>query len=115
MLTRSRPLKLQTLLPLVLLLRLLVLVCPGGAFDKRELCRFTVAMNGSAPGIASSVRPAREFGALARKEGVPGITAEIVRIEVGEAVHVHPGECIRAIGVTSRVEGIGSKDGIRCF
>jgi hypothetical protein len=35
----------------------------------RELCRFGGVMNGSAPGIASSVRPARAFGAVAMYEG----------------------------------------------
>ena len=64
-LSRGRPLILDMLLALKLLLPLFVRACPGGAFDKRELCRFTVAMNGSAPGIVSSVRPTREFGARA--------------------------------------------------
>lgn len=54
-------------------------------------------MKGSAPGTVSSVRPAREFGALARNWGVSGIVVEgdkAERRDVGEAVHVHPGECV---------------------
>ena len=76
------------LFPLALLLRLLPLTCPGGGFDSLELCRLTVATKGSAPGNASSVRPALEFGALARKDGVSGKTAGhiSVRAEEGEAV-----------------------------
>ena len=49
---------------------------------------------GSAPGTVSSVRPAREFGALARKAGVSGTVVEgesCDRSDVGDAVQVHPG------------------------
>jgi hypothetical protein len=96
LLIRSRfcHLKLPTLLALVLLLRLFVLIWPGGGFDNRELCRFTVPTKGSAPGIVSSVRPMREFGALARKEGESGyweVGDITVWIEVGDAAHVQPG------------------------
>jgi len=96
LLIRSRfcHLKLPTLLALILLLRLFVLVCPGGGFDNRELCRFTVPTKGSAPGTVSSVRPIREFGALARKDGESGYweAGDItVWIEVGDAAHVQPG------------------------
>lgn len=64
---------LRMLFALILLLLLFVLACPGGAFDKRELCLFIGGMKGSAPGTVSSVRPTREFGALATWEGVVGI------------------------------------------
>jgi len=97
-------LKLLTLLALVLLLRLFVRMWPGGAFDSRELCRFTLPTKGSAPGTVSSVRPTREFGALARKEGESQYseTGDItVCIEVGEAAHVQPGGLPSVSGRTS--------------
>ena len=60
--------------------------------------------------MASSVKPALEFGALARKGGVSGITLaegdNTVRTEVGEAVHVHPGECASAIEFASCIGGV---------
>ena len=56
---------LQRLFPLMLLLLLFDLACPGGSFESREFCRFGCTMNGSAPGTTSSVRPARAFGAWA--------------------------------------------------
>ena len=52
-------------------------------------------INGSAPGTVSSVSPAREFGALARNDGVSGTVVDGERAErrlVGDAVQVHPGE-----------------------
>jgi hypothetical protein len=73
-------------------------------------------MNGSAPGTVSSVSPAREFGALARKDGVSDIVVEgerTERIEVGEAVHVQPGECVSWIESTLRFNIAGS--GGDCF
>jgi len=81
------------LFTLMLLLVLFDRLCPGRAFDKRELCRFIGGMKGSAPGTVSSVSPARAFGALARNEGVSlraGDKGD--RSDVGEAVHVQPGE-----------------------
>ena len=69
-----------------------------------------VATKGSAPGTASSVRPALAFGALARNDGVSGITLaegdKAERIEVGEAVHVHPGEFASAMEFASRIGGV---------
>lgn len=96
LLIRSRfcHLKLPPLLALILLLRLFVLIWPGGGFDNREFCRFTVPIKGSAPGTVSSVRPIREFGALARKDGESGYWEAgdtTVWIEVGDAAHVQPG------------------------
>jgi hypothetical protein len=96
LLIRSRicHLKLPPLLALILLLRLFVLIWPGAGFDNREFCRFTVPTKGSAPGTVSSVRPIREFGALARKDGESGYweAGDItVWIEVGDAAHVQPG------------------------
>jgi len=90
------------LFALMLLLLLFERPCPGGIFDKRELCRFTGVMKGSAPGIASSVRPVRAFGARARKDGVFGtVTPETnpERVEAGEefTVHVQLGECVNVI------------------
>lgn len=61
-------------------------------------------MKGSAPGRVSSVRPARAFGALATTEWGSDMLAEMVLIEVGEASHVHPVECIGR-EVTSRIAG----------
>ena len=74
-------------------------------------------MNGSAPGTVSSVSPTREFGALARKDGVSGIVVEgerTERIEVGEAVQVQPGECVSWIESTLRFSIAGSEGGC-CF
>jgi hypothetical protein len=103
----ARALKLRVLFALMLLLLLLVLACPGGAFDNRELWRLMGVTKGSAPGRASSVRPALEFGALARNDGVSGITLaegdSTEPTEVGEAVHVHAGECASAIEFSSRI------------
>jgi len=89
-----RPLPLHMLFVLMLLLRLFERVCPGGALDNRELCRFGGVMKGSAPGMVSSVRPARAFGALATTEWSSDSCAEteIVLIEVGEAAQVQAGE-----------------------
>jgi len=83
----------------MLLLLLFVLECPGGAFDKRELCRFGGGINASAPGTASSVRPTLEFGALATNDGGSGILAgELIECIVpGDPAQVHPGECLRAM------------------
>lgn len=78
----------------MLLLLLFVLICPGGGFDNRELCRFTVPIKGSAPGTDSSVRPIREFGALASNEGEPGYSEAgdiSAWTDVGEAAHVQSG------------------------
>jgi hypothetical protein len=103
-------LKLPTLFALALLLLLFVLTWPGGGFDNRELCRFTVPTKGSAPGTVSSVRPIREFGALARKEGEPGNSGDediTVWIEVGEAAHIQPG------GSPSMIELISGLSGAR--
>lgn len=70
-------------------------------------------MNGSAPGKASSVNPARAFGALATTvrgsgyaitEGKSDILAETVRMDVEEAAHVHAGVC-RGSEATSRIAG----------
>jgi hypothetical protein len=85
-----RPLPLHMLFVLMLLRRLFDRACPGGALDNRELCRFGGVMNGSAPGMVSSVRPARAFGALATTEW--SSDSETVLIEVGEAAHVQAGE-----------------------
>lgn len=60
------------LFALKLLLPLLVLECPGGSFESRELWRFGGVMKGSAPGTVSSVRPARAFGAVAMYDGESG-------------------------------------------
>lgn len=68
-------------------------------------------MKGSAPGTASSVRPAREFGAFARNEGESGNWEEgdiTVWIEVGEASHIQLGGLPSVIG---RSSGLG---GARC-
>lgn len=92
--------------------------CPGGAFDRRELWRFMGGINGSAPGTVSSVSPALEFGALARKDGVSGIVVEgerAERREVGDAVQVHPGLCVRAMESTFRFSMAGSAVGGCCF
>lgn len=55
------------------------------------------AMKGSAPGTASSVRPALAFGALARKGGVSGVmgsNGEIIGCgRDGEGAHIHSGVC----------------------
>jgi hypothetical protein len=51
-------------------------MCPGAAFDNLELWCLIVAMYGSAPGIVSSVRPARELGALAIEVGDGGSIAD---------------------------------------
>jgi len=62
---------LHMLFPLILLLLLFVREWPPD-FDSRDLCRSAGLMNGSAPGIISSVRPTLAFGACARKVGVSG-------------------------------------------
>lgn len=54
---------------LELLLRLFVLACPGGAFERREFCRFAAGTKGTSPGTVSSVSPALAFGALPKAEG----------------------------------------------
>lgn len=57
-------------------------------------------MYGAAPGIAASVKPTLELGALAMKSGVDGIIAPGERstfLPVGGGVHVQFGECLRAI------------------
>jgi hypothetical protein len=64
------------LLALMLLRRDLERICPGAAFDNLELWCLIVATYGSAPGIVSSVKPAREFGALAIEVGDGGRMAE---------------------------------------
>lgn len=104
-----RSLPLHMLFVLMLLLRLFERACPGGAFDNRELCRFGGVMNGSAPGMVSSVRPARAFGALATTEWNSDSLADIVLIDVGEAAHVQAGEYIgsEVIGfISSRFGGV---------
>lgn len=82
----------------MLLLLLFDLPCPGGALDRRELCRFIGGMNGSAPGTASSVSPTLEFGALAIKSGGsvigPGELSEYRAF--GDPDHIKPGECLNA-------------------
>jgi hypothetical protein len=78
----------------MLLLLLFDLVWPGGGFDNRELCRFIVPTKGSAPGIVSSVRPFRAFGALARKDGEPGYSEDgdkTVWPRVGGVAHLQVG------------------------
>ena len=75
-------------------------------------------IKGSSPGTVSSVRPAREFGALARKAGVSGAVVEgetAERSEVGEVVQVQPGELINCIEVPCRFNIVGSTAGGGCF
>jgi hypothetical protein len=82
------------LLALRLLRRLLDLACPGGALERRELCLFMGGMKGSAPGMVSSVRPARELGARAMEEGDSGSMIEgdeTWRAVGGGVVHMTPG------------------------
>lgn len=104
---------LHKLFALILLLLLFDLACPGGSFDNREFCRFGGAMKGSAPGTASSVRPTRAFGAWARTWWSV-ICAETVRMEEGDAVHVHPGE-FRWMALTSRIGGWWLRGGMVSF
>jgi len=82
--------KLRMLFPLMLLLRLFVRACRG-LLERRELWRFGVTTKGSAPGMASSVSPTREFGALAMKSGVEGLCAKggSVGNPFGEEFQVH--------------------------
>ena len=89
--------KLRVLLALILLFLLFVRSCPGGAFDKRELCLFGTGINGTAPGTVSSVSPTLEFGALAMKSGCGIIAAG--GCWIGEVFHVQglEGDCLRAM------------------
>jgi hypothetical protein len=107
------------LLALRLLRLLFVLAWAGGALDRRELCRFIGGTKGSAPGTVSSVRPALEFGALARKEGVSGsIVAEweITGCTVeGGGAHIHPGVSASPTVFTSCMTGGWVEYGTCCL
>lgn len=74
-------------------------------------------MKGSAPGTVSSVRPAREFGALARNDGVSGTPIggdRPERRDVHGSFHVHTGECVSWIEEILRFSIAGSGGGA-CF
>lgn len=106
-----------------MLLRLdFVLECPGGALDKRELCRFGTGMNASAPGIVSSVKPILEFGAFAMKAGGGGgmLEGEVIECKVpGDPAHTQGGEFFRAIESMLAPRGVcgdlESGIGLCCF